>query len=477
MADRNRVSVSDIFQDAIAMKMFQSVLDPEDIMEDWSWNLDDGAGTGWREDADDTLGTSNEEVEAIFNDWRWHVEDDSDEKRNDGMKVRFYDTLGINEGFNDFNYWRREPELANLFPLDEDAWLLWTEWGSVDEILGNTLEAELPLDQEEEEVADDPRLLRLEEFHLPMKRLRTKEEEDDHWSLWTEWGSVDEILDNTLEVGDVAEDIENADIVAKDEDIDSGFLGDTEEDANNNNNNAMMDGGGNFWEETYDNESILRSLMDDEVVDETADNQPGGCQPVAYWDESRRDNREILAALLREESPRYSKKRKFQDDDMILDDEEEDDNIIFEEDGAEEETSLPKEPNILRSHMFWEPSGGQTENYAEKAVAEENGDESGLCSCESGIFWLSTEDNRMIAESLVAEPSAATTNMVGTALWENGEIARALVAGDHEPKALIGGDSEPKALIGGKERARSKREPEDYFQDWRRNLSSPKKSR
>ena len=103
----------------------------------------------------------------------------------------------------------------------------------------------------------------------------------------------------------------------------------------------------------------------------------------------------------------------------------------------------------------------------------------GLCSCESGIFWLSTEDNRLIAESLVAEQNA----MAGTALWEagreNSEIARALVGGDYETRALISGDNETQALIGGgrRETEQLRKEAEDYFQDWRRNLSSPKKSR
>ena len=310
--------MSDIFEDAIAMKMFQSVFDPEDILEDWSWNLDEAA-VG---DNADTLAAAKE-AEDIFSDWRWNMENKEQARENilqdkdDAVKVRFYDTCGIDEGFNDFNFWRMETELVDLFPLEEDAWSLWTEWSSVNEILANTLAAELPL-EEVVEVADSVLdLQKMQEFLLSMKKLggrRNLEEDEDHWSLWTKWGTVDEILDNTLE-----EDEEDGKDM-KDEELDSGFLGDTEEEAN-----RWTDC--QFWEDSYDNESILKSLMDDEIVEKAQ-----SISPVAYWDESLRENRDILEALLQEDPPHVvvcSKKRKFTED--------EDEDIIFLEDEKEDE--------------------------------------------------------------------------------------------------------------------------------------------
>ena len=458
--DRKRISVSDIFEDAIAMKMFQSVFDPEDILEDWSWNLDEAA-VG---DNADTLAAAKE-AEDIFSDWRWNMENKEQARENipqdkdDAVKVRFYDTCGIDEGFNDFNFWRMETELVDLFPLEEDAWSLWTEWGSVNEILANTLAAELPL-EEVVEVADSVLdLQKMQEFLLSMKKLggrRNLEEDEDHWSLWTKWGTVDEILDNTLEVGEAAagaEEDEEDGKDMKDEDLDSGFLGDTEEEAN-----RWTDC--QFWEDSYDNESILKSLMDDEIVEKAQ-----SISPVAYWDESLRENRDILEALLQEDPPHVvvcSKKRKFTED--------EDEDIIFLEDEKEDEEEQSQTFQGLKAeelgrHVFWETANNNNNiDDDNEAVAAE-----GLCSCESGIFWLSTEDNRLIAESLVAEQNA----MAGTALWEvgreNSEIARALVGADYETRALIDG--------GRRETEQPRKEAEDYFQDWRRNLSSPKKSR
>ena len=468
--DRKRISVSDIFEDAIAMKMFQSVFDPEDIIEDWSWNLNEAA---IGDNAADTLAAAKE-IEDIFSDWRWNMENKEQagenipQDKDDAVKVRFYDTCGIDEGFNDFNFWRMETELVDLFPLEEDAWSLWTEWGSVNEILANTLAAELPL-EEVVEVADSVLdLQKMQEFLLSMKKLggrRNLEEDEDHWSLWTEWGSVDEILDNTLEVGEAAagaEEDEEDGKDMKDEDLDSGFLGDTEEE-------AIRWTDCQFWEDSYDNESILKSLMDDEIVEKAQ-----SIRPVAYWDESLRENRDILEALLQEDPPHgvvCSKKRKFTED--------EDEDIIFLEDEKKDEEEQSQTFKGLKAeelgrHLFWETANNNNIDDDNEADAAE-----GLCSCESGIFWLSTEDNRLIAESLVAEQNA----MAGTALWEagreNSEIARALVGGDYETRALISGDNETQALIGGgrRETEQLRKEAEDYFQDWRRNLSSPKKSR
>jgi hypothetical protein len=505
-AEKKRISVSDIFEDAIAMKMFLSVFDPEDILEDWNWNLDEAAAGGREAVEADSLITPKE-TEDIFRTWRWNFEAEEaataqpeEEVEGDSVKQCYYDIPGVNGAFNDFNFWRQEAELADLFPPaaakeeeEEDAcWSLWTEWGSVDQILANTLEAELPLEEEDEEVKNEcrnPRIQRLrcrqpeEEFYLPMadSRCRRQEEEEDHWSLWTEWGSVDEILDNTLVAGlsepthqqdnDVVDD-------CKDEDVDSGFLGDTEEDV------GKWSGEGgqqhNYWQNTYDNETILQSLVDDEMVEEKdGDDIRRTVTPVvAYWDESQRNNREILEALLNEELPMSGggggaeKKRKFEEyDNDITDDETEND------DEAEPMVTIsalknqsPREDNGSH-HQRWEAAAVSRQAIAksnENNEDKKNDDlERELCSCESGVFWLSTEDNRRIAESLIAEQMAAAAG-TATAFWEvsreNREIALALVGDDHGSRELIGGEED-------------EAETEDFFRDWRRNLASPKKSK
>ncbi len=479
-ADKKRVSVSDIFQDAIAMKMFMSVLDPEDILEDWNWNLDEAP-------------SAVEEAE----DWEWNMPKDDDNSA--AIKQRYYDVPSVKDEFNDFNFWRTEAELVNLLPvaIEEDAWPLWKEWGSVDEILTNTLEAELLLAEAEsgEEVQEcpPPWTGRQEEFRLPMTRMAARgrsssrrhlDEDDDHWSLWTEWGSVDEILDNTLVAG--LADLDDNDALSaaapgeqcppeKDEDVDSGFLGDTEEDWGKWTMTATttMTERQSFWQESYDNESILHSLVNDEMVEE-AGGASGG-EIGSYWDESRRDNHRILEALLHEEPPSAAggrrtaarRKRKFREEEM----ESEDVDIVFEEDQEKEREAQSTFSGYVggghqQTHQFWEAfSKNKNNNNNNNAMFEESradSDERDLCSCESGVFWLSTEDNRRIAENLVEEPAAAYWE----ASLENSKIARALVR-------EVVGDSGATA----EEEKRPRKEAEDYFKDWRRNLISPRKSR
>jgi hypothetical protein len=478
--------VSDIFQDAIAMKMFMSVLDPEDILEDWNWNLDEAP-------------SAVEEAE----DWEWNLLQETsmpkdDDDNSTAIKQRYYDVPSVKDEFNDFNFWRPEAELVHLLPLavEEDAWPLWQEWGSVSEILANTLEAELlltePEMESEEEVQEcpPPWTGRQEEFRLPMTRMpaargssrcRHLEEDDDHWSLWTEWGSVDEILDNTLVAG--LADLDDDALTAaapeehgppeKDEDVDSGFLGDTEEDWGKWTATKTTERQ-SFWQDSYDNESILHSLVNDEMM-EDAGGASGG-EVVSYWDESRRDNHRILEALLHEEPPGVAggrkvdrRKRKFREEETDTDDGD----IVFEED-QEKETDAQLTFNgsgdqgggHQQTHQFWEAfSKNKNHNNNNNAMFEESradSEERDLCSCESGVFWLSSEDNRRIAENLVEEPAAAFWE----ASLENSKIAKALV-GD---VVADGG-----ATAEGEKRPR--KEAEDYFKDWRRNLMSPRKSR
>ncbi len=481
-ADKKRVSVSDIFQDAIAMKMFMSVLDPEDILEDWNWNLDDAP-------------SAVDEAE----DWEWNLLQETnnmpkDDDNSTFIKQRFYDVPSVKDEFNDFNFWRTEAELVHLLPVEEDAWLLWKEWGSVDEILTNTLEAELlPVELEEVQECPPPWTGRQEEFRLPMTRMaargssrcRQLEEDDDHWSLWTEWGSVDEILDNTLVAGlaDLDDDAaapEEQCPPEKDEDVDSGFLGDTEEDWGKWTMTAATTATTtterqSFWQDSYYNESILHSLVNDEMMEE-AGGASGG-EVGSYWDESRRDNHRILEALLHEEPPSAAggrkvdrRKRKFREEET---DTEEDEDIVFEEDQEKERDAQPSSSGYeggqggghQQTHQFWEPFSKNKNNNNNNEMFEESradSEERDLCSCESGVFWLSTEDNRRIAENLVEEPAATYWE----ASLENSKIARALV-GD---VAADGGATEE-----GEKRPR--KEAEDYFKDWRRNLISPRKSR
>jgi hypothetical protein len=483
-ADKKRVSVSDIFQDAIAMKMFMSVLDPEDILEDWNWNLDEAPSTV-------------EEAE----DWEWNLLQETnnmpkDDDNSTGIKQCYYDVPSVKDDFNDFNFWRNEAELVHLLPVEEDAWPLWKEWGSVNEILANTLEAELLLAEVEsgEEVQEcpPPWTGRQEEFRLPMTRMAARgssrcrhlEEEDDHWSLWTEWGSVDEILDNTLVAGlaDLDDDAVSAAAPEeqcppeKDEDVDSGFLGDTEEDWGKWTMTATTaTERQSFWQDSYDNESILHSLVNDEMIEE-AGGASGG-EIGSYWDESRRDNHRILEALLYEEPSVVAggrkgdrRKRKFREEETDTDED-----IVFEEDQEKERDAQPIFSKYEdgsgdhdgggnhQTHQFWEAfSKNKNNNNAMFEECRTDSEERDLCSCESGVFWLSTEDNRRIAENLVEEPA--------TAYWEasleNSRIARALVG---EVAADSGATAEREK--------QPRKEAEDYFKDWRRNLISPRKSR
>jgi hypothetical protein len=488
-ADKKRVSVSDIFQDAIAMKMFMSVLDPEDILEDWNWNLDEKQKTP----------SAVEEAEG------WETNMPKDDDNSTAIKQRYYDIPSVKDEFNDFNFWRTEAELVNLLPVEEDAWPLWEEWGSADEILANTLEVELLPEEllpEEPEVESGeqvdqecppPWTGRQEEFRLPMTRMpaargssrcRHLDEDDDHWSLWTEWGSVDEILDNTLVAGladldDDAASPEEHCHPEKDEDVDSGFLGETEEDWGKWTMTATtMAERQSFWQDSYDNESILHSLVNDEMMEEAGGASGGGL--VSYWDESRRDNHLILEALLHEEPPIVAggrtaarRKRKFREEKKDTDED-----IVFEEDQEKETDTQPTFSGYEdgsgdqgggghhQTHQFWEAfSKNKNNNNNNNAMFEESradSEERDLCSCESGVFWLSSEDNRRIAENLVEEPAAAFWE----ASLENSKIARALVG-------EVVGDSG--ATAKGEKRPR--KEAEDYFKDWRRNLISPRKSR
>lgn len=183
---------------------------------------------------------------------------------------------------------------------------------------------------------------------------------------------------------------------------------------------------------------------------------------------------------MQECSPKFSgNKRKFAEEEEDDDDED----IVFEDDGDDVGAVVTK------GHEFWaaEAESVNNDSYGQRDE-EELDEEDRLCSCESGIFWLSTEDNRLIAESLVAaeQSAAASAQLAGTEYWEISEIARALVNtppavdSHHEVPRPFGGENrlEPKTIgKDGDSAAEDDKESEDYFQDWRRNLASPKKSR
>jgi len=84
-------------------KMFQSVMDWVEIFSDWSWNLS--------QDQEDSL--------AIFAEWRWNFEETKD------LKKKFYDSPGVEEEWNEFNFWRMSDNIQ--FDLDKGL-ADWQDW-------------------------------------------------------------------------------------------------------------------------------------------------------------------------------------------------------------------------------------------------------------------------------------------------------------------------------------------------------------
>jgi len=78
----NNADVSNGFHIHQGLKMFRSTLDPEDIFDDWNWNL-----------------LEFEEFEDIFAEWRWNMETKVD------LKLKFYDDPTNDKLFNDFHFW------------------------------------------------------------------------------------------------------------------------------------------------------------------------------------------------------------------------------------------------------------------------------------------------------------------------------------------------------------------------------------
>lgn len=127
---KQRNSVSDVFEDAMyGMKMFQSIFEAEDIFEEWNWNFEILIP-----------------YETYFEDWRWNFDNP---KEGDAIKSKFYDTSGVLEQWNDFNFWRCVEESMVDIDLDDvfndienqrdnndwKNWHYWDNWGSNQEIL------------------------------------------------------------------------------------------------------------------------------------------------------------------------------------------------------------------------------------------------------------------------------------------------------------------------------------------------------
>jgi len=79
---KNNANISKGLQIHKGLKMFRSTLDPEDIFEDWNWNM-----------------LEFEEFEDIFAEWRWNMETKVD------LRLKFYDDPTNEKLFNDFHFW------------------------------------------------------------------------------------------------------------------------------------------------------------------------------------------------------------------------------------------------------------------------------------------------------------------------------------------------------------------------------------
>lgn len=114
------------------MKMFQSVFDVEDIFEEWNWNLEVVIP-----------------YENYFEEWLWNFENP---KEADAIKSKFYDTTGVLNEWNDYNFWNNVGQSMDDIEIQLDGilndienqvddnndwmnWHYWDNWGSNQAIL------------------------------------------------------------------------------------------------------------------------------------------------------------------------------------------------------------------------------------------------------------------------------------------------------------------------------------------------------
>jgi len=129
-------------------RMFQSLLSQEDLFEEWRWTLE-----------------NPEEVETIFAGWRWNL--DEYEETEDIFKEWRWNLKEQAEVENIFKDWRK-----NL--VEHENWNFWKDFGSIDDILGNT-----------EEIMDE------------IRRMDDNDADWTKWKFWNKFGTVKEINHNS----------------------------------------------------------------------------------------------------------------------------------------------------------------------------------------------------------------------------------------------------------------------------------------
>jgi len=255
-SQQKRISTSDIFEDAMyGMKMFQSVIDPEDFFEEWNWNMDEPVV-----------------IEEMFEDWRWNFEEDEDYadifqdwkwnmELQDQLKTKFYNTSGVNEDWND-----------------------WKFWGFVERSMAE-IESDDDIDCVLKIQADD-----WKDWH--------------YWDNWDNWESNKEILKALEATTETGPEIEinfwedsdtNINIMnALVDDIDTGNLADTEDENESKRKNDAWEKW-LFWDKTGTNEDILKELIEfTDMCDEGLNVYDG---PLGFWDESN-ENKNIIEGLV-----------------------------------------------------------------------------------------------------------------------------------------------------------------------------------
>lgn len=342
--NKHRNSVSEVFEDAMyGMKMFQSIFEAEDIFEEWSWNLEVVVP-----------------YENYFEDWRWNFDNP---KEADAIKSKFYDTTGVLNEWNDFNFWNNVGRSMDNIEIQFD--------GILNDI--------------ENQIDDNNDWM--------------------NWHYWENWGSnqaIPKALEETAdcEAGTTVnfwEDSENNNdiVIALLQDIDTGNLADTEDEADKKESDwdCML-----FWDDTDKNEEILKELVKlsepctKPVTEEETDKKGADWDCMLFWDDTGK-NEEILKELVEFSEP--CNKTVTEDPLGFWDDIEENKSIL---EGLLDVKSQSNKEDHWENWDFWNEFGQVKEilkAYEEILLTNLNRDHSPLLLselCRRKVSSLKTED-------------------------------------------------------------------------------------
>jgi hypothetical protein len=342
-------------------------------------------------------------------DWRWNFDNP---KEADAIKSKFYDTTGVLNEWNDFNFWNNVGQSMDNIEIQFD--------GILNDI--------------ENQIDDNNDWM--------------------NWNYWENWGSNQAILKALEETADCEagttvnfwEDSENNNdiVIALLQDIDTGNLADTEDEADKKESDwdCML-----FWDGTDKNEEILKELVDlsepctKPATEDETDKKGADWDCMLFWDDTGK-NEEILKELV--EFPEPCTKPATEDE--------------TDKKGADWDCML-----------FWDDTGKNEEILKELVEFPE--------PCNKTVtedplgFWDDIEENKSILEGLLDVKSQNNKEDH----WENwdfwnefGQVDDILNA--YEEVLRANKTKSPMSLSNLCKKKVSEYSAEDIFNDWNGNL-------